>query len=368
VTKQPDRIPTLDGLRAVAILIVLVAHTFQGDKTIASLGHMGVLIFFALSGYLITARLLIEYRSSGRISLRNFYLRRAFRILPPALVYLAILSVLSALGIAVCSGSVIRSAVFFYTNYIDVGKGWYAGHFWSLSVEEHFYLFWPCLLIAVGVRGGWRAALALIVALFFWRIADFHQHILARVANDPFLQWFQFRTDLIADTLLWGCCLAFLKLRAGPIASTAIAAGSACLLALLCAEVRLPLHNVGLLQPLEHLLPAILVGAVVACPTAPIGRLLELSSVRYIGYLSYSLYIWQELFLWGPNGPTLSPLIGIPAAFACAYLSYRFVEQPCIGYGRQLLARRNSIDRIGLGGATGDVADRAINRLRGVAK
>lgn len=343
MTKQSDRIPTLDGLRAAAILIVIVAHTFQGNKTIASFGHMGVLIFFALSGYLITARLLIEYRSTGQISLRNFYLRRAFRILPPALVYLAILSVLSALGIAVCSGSVIRSAVFFYTNYISVGKGWYAGHFWSLSVEEHFYLFWPCVLIGVGVRGGWRAALALIVALFFWRIADFHQHILASAFHDPFLQWFQFRTDLIADTLLWGCCLAFLKLRAGPLASTAIAVSSACLLALLCAEVRLPLHNVGLLQPLEHLLPAILVGAVVACPTAPMGRLLELSSVRYIGYLSYSLYIWQELFLWGPNGPVLSPLIGIPAAFGCAYLSYQWIEQPSIQFGKRFIGRQPAV-------------------------
>src|SRR5579859_7269324 len=108
---EPDRIPTLDGLRAVAILIVMVAHVFHDNVRLLALGHMGVLIFFALSGYLITTRLLAEYRSSGRISLRDFYLRRAFRILPPALAYLGVVSVLSALGLVICGAPAVRSAL-----------------------------------------------------------------------------------------------------------------------------------------------------------------------------------------------------------------------------------------------------------------
>ncbi len=339
-TKQ-GRIPTLDGLRAVAILLVLVSHVLQGNKQIAALGHMGVLIFFALSGYLITSRLLDEYRSTGRISLRNFYLRRAFRILPPALVYLGILAILSALGLVVCSESVIRSAVFFYTNYIDVGHtGWRAGHFWSLSVEEHFYLLWPCLLLAFGVLTGWRTALALVLTIFLWRIADYHLHILARLFDDPFLQWFQFRTDLIADTLLWGCCLAFFTLKARPWVSTLAALASAALLALLCADIPLPLHNTSLLQPLEHFLPSVLLAAVVSCPTAAIGRFLELASMRFIGHLSYSLYIWQEMFLWGPDNRHHMPIVvGLGASFACAYLSYRFIEQPAIRFGKRFATK-----------------------------
>jgi peptidoglycan/LPS O-acetylase OafA/YrhL len=304
---------------------------------------MGVLIFFALSGYLITTRLLVEYRSNGRISLRDFYLRRAFRILPPGLVYLCILSLLSVLGIAICSGPAIRSALFFYTNYIDVGpNGWRAGHFWSLSVEEHFYLLWPCLLLAFGVRTGWRTAIGLVSAIFLWRIADYHQQILARLIHDPFLQWFQFRTDLIADALLWGCCLAFFTLKRGPVVSSVIAVSSAALLALLCADIRLPFppHNISLIMPIEHLLPAILVGAVVSCPTAPLGRLLELAPMRFIGHLSYSLYIWQQLFLFGPRVPLL---LGMPSAFACAYLSYRFVEQPCMRMGKRFIANRQPV-------------------------
>ncbi len=303
-----------------------------------ALGHVGVLIFFALSGYLITTRLVIEYQTNGHISLRDFYIRRAFRILPPGLTYLGILSILSALGIAACSPQVIRSAIFFYTNYINVGRGWYAGHFWSLSVEEHFYLFWPCLLIGFGVLTSWRIAIALVLAMFVWRIADFHLQILARALHDPFLQWHGYRTDLIADTLLWGCCLAFVKLRTGPISSTAIAVCSATLLVVLCEDIRLPLvpHNISLLTPIEHMLPAILIGSVVACPSGPIGRVLELAPMRLIGKWSYSLYIWQQLFLWGPDGPRMPALLGICATFACAYLSYRFIEQPFIRIGKRV--------------------------------
>jgi peptidoglycan/LPS O-acetylase OafA/YrhL len=325
-----DRIPTLDGLRAVAIMIVLVSHVLKGNEQLFVLGHMGVLIFFALSGYLITGKLLAEYQSSGRVSLRDFYLRRAFRILPPALVYLAVLSVLSAVGIAVSSPAVLRSALFFYTNYIDGGpNGWYAGHFWSLSVEEHFYLFWPCLLLVFGVVKGWRTALCMAIAVSVWRVVDSHQHIIA----DPFLQGYLGRTDLIADTLLWGCCLAFVKPKASATVSTIVAIYCAVLLAVLCEGVRFTL---AVPMPLEHILPAVMVGAVIACPTAPIGRLLELAPLRFIGKISYSLYIWQQLFLFS-HMPTL---LAIAAAVACAYLSYRFIEQPCIAFGRTVIARR----------------------------
>jgi peptidoglycan/LPS O-acetylase OafA/YrhL len=304
---------------------------------------MGVLIFFALSGYLITSRLLIEYRSNGVISLRNFYVRRAFRILPPALVYLGTLALLGALGLVVCSGPIIRSALFFYTNYIDIVQtGWRAGHFWSLSVEEHFYLLWPCLLMAFGVLTGWRTAVALALAISLWRIIDNHCHLLAHAFNSPYLQGFEYRTDLIADTLLWGCCLAFMRPRLNATLSTTIALASFALLVLMMMGIHVPgiPRNIDYSILVIHALPAILLGAIVSCPTAPIGRLLELPPMRFIGQLSYSLYIWQQLFLWGPDGPHMSVPVGICAAVACAYLSYRFIEQPCIRWGRQLLVNR----------------------------
>jgi peptidoglycan/LPS O-acetylase OafA/YrhL len=334
-----NRIQTLDGLRAVAILLVVVQHAAHDNPLIHSLGlgHMGVLIFFALSGYLITARLLEEHRKNGAISLRNFYLRRAFRILPPAVTYLAVLSVLVALGAAICSWSTIWGALLFCVNYMDVGDlGWRAGHFWSLSVEEHFYLLWPLALITFGVSRGARTALVLTVGVILWRAIDHHFNILATVFHDPHLSWNAFGTDEVADTLLWGCALAFFRFKLDSRVSMGIALGGFALLALLAAD-KVPL-NANITITLEHLLPAVLLGAIVACPQNWIGRFLELAPMRFIGHISYSLYIWQELFLGGP-GMKLPVALGVAAAFACAYLSYRFIEQPSIAFGKRLIRR-----------------------------
>jgi peptidoglycan/LPS O-acetylase OafA/YrhL len=344
------RIPTLDGLRAAAILMVLMSHAIDRDKFqgLAEIGHVGVMIFFALSGFMITSRLLDEYQRYGWISLRNFYVRRAFRILPPAVLFLAVVGILTATGLVVCTTSSIRSALLFYTNYVDVGSlGWRAGHFWSLSVEEHFYLIWPCLLTAFGVLTGWRTAIALVAAMALWRIGDNHFHILAHAFNAPYLQGSEYRTDLIADTLLWGCCLAFIRLRLNAAISTSVAIASSALLVLLVLGIHVPgmPRNINYSIPVMHLLPAILLFAVVSCPTAPIGRLLELAPMRFIGNLSYSLYIWQQLFLGGP-GPRLRMVLGLAAAFGCAYLSYRFVEQPCIAFGRRWIAGRPLISAV----------------------
>jgi peptidoglycan/LPS O-acetylase OafA/YrhL len=328
------RIPTLDGMRAIAILIVVSAHASH-LRFINGLGHMGVMIFFALSGYLITSRLLDEYRTNGRISLRDFYLRRAFRILPPAVTYLAVVGLLTALGVVICNVSAIWGALLFYVNYQDVagmaGTAWRVGHFWSLSVEEHFYLIWPSLLIFFGVLAGWRTAAALAVTLLLWRLGDNHFHIVSA----PYLHEQFYRTDLIADTLLWGCCVAFVKARSNAVVSTGVAIVSAILLALMTMGIS---GKIGYLLQSMHFIPAVFLWAVVSCPAAPIGRFLELAPMRFIGNLSYSLYIWQQLFLGG-QGQQLPVTLGVAAAFACAYLSYRFIEQPSIALGRGVVRR-----------------------------
>jgi peptidoglycan/LPS O-acetylase OafA/YrhL len=329
-------IPTLDGLRAVAILLVIFSHTIElrDYPTLVTLGHVGVQIFFALSGYLITSRLVQEFKATGQISLRNFYIRRVFRILPPAFFYLATVSVLASLGIVVCSWQAIRSAIFLYTNYVDLGDaGWRAGHFWSLSVEEHFYLFWPALLIVFGVRKGWRTAAALAIAVSAWRIFDDHYHILARLFHNPFLVWNDNHTDAIADVLLWGCCLAYLvrpPLRElwGPLRSTVVAVAAA------GSMVAIIFWHVEHMKIPMNLLPTVLLGAIIATPNAPVGKFLELAVVRFIGRLSYSLYIWQQLFLGGP-GPRLRLPFALLAICGCSLFSYYLIEQPAIRFGRR---------------------------------
>lgn len=333
---QVKRIPTLDGLRAVAILIVMVSHAFHDNPSLV-IGRMGVLIFFALSGYLITTRLLSEYAKTGSISLRDFYLRRAFRILPPAVTYLAVLALLTALAIVVCSASTIWGALLFCVNYMRLDDmSWRAGHFWSLSVEEHFYLLWPLALITFGVSRGRRTALVLTAGIVVWRALDHHFNILAGVFHAPYLSSNPNGTDVIADTLLWGCALAFLKFKLNRLASTAITLSAVFVLWFIVRGFYTGSDNVA--STIVDFLPTVIIGAVVAFPDGWIGRLLELAPMRFIGHISYSLYIWQQLFLGGP-GYRLPVVAGIAGAFACAYLSYRFIEQPAIGMGKRVIAR-----------------------------
>jgi peptidoglycan/LPS O-acetylase OafA/YrhL len=329
-------IPTLDGLRAFAIAMVIGSHARLTDadwyRTLAN-GYVGVMIFFALSGYLITTHLIWEYDAAGRISIGDFYIRRAFRILPAAGVYLAVLAVLAAAGAIVCEWSSIRAALFFYANYVE--HDWAVSHFWSLSVEEHFYLLWPALLIAFGVRRGWVTALVMVFAVFALRLGVDRLHLFRGVFTD--IAHGNYHSDLIVDTLLWGCCLAFYLRRAAPapsaIASTLIAAAAAFLL--------LAPPSIARFTLLRDVLPAILLGAVVTAPHAPIGRFLEFAPVRFIGRLSYSLYLWQQLFLAAP-APHLPLPVALAALFACAFLSYQFIERPAIRFGRNLVGGKTS--------------------------
>ena len=150
-------IPTLDGWRAVAVMMVVVAHELVSkpdinpsiDSFALRLGPLGVQIFFAISGYLICTLLLLE-SDKRPISLRAFYTRRVFRILPPAFTYLTVVGLLSAAGVIAVRGIDIASCILLFANYIT--NGWYVAHFWSLSVEEHFYLLWPAILAFAGWR------------------------------------------------------------------------------------------------------------------------------------------------------------------------------------------------------------------------
>ena len=150
-------IPSLDGIRALAVGLVFAAHAGAGN---ISPGPLGVTIFFFLSGYLITTLLRMEFEKTGSISLRNFYLRRAFRILPPLYLVLAAaygLTLLGLLGAQKLRLGACLSQVFFFRDYQILSSGWDGsqtgrplgtGSLWSLAVEEHFYILFPlCYLV-----------------------------------------------------------------------------------------------------------------------------------------------------------------------------------------------------------------------------
>lgn len=342
---------TLDGWRAAAILAVIVDHAtaygfesrFPRIYSASRFGANGVSLFFAISGFLICSRLLEEFEASGRVSLRGFYIRRASRILPPALTYLGVIALFAAAGIISLTAREWWSSVFFFRNYLPpslISKGWggYTVHYWSLAVEEHFYLIWPALLVLAGPRKarGWAAGMALAVA--GWRSWDLRHQFF-----DSHLHGLLFgsRTDVRLDGLLVGCLAALVladpRWRAQFIRVMKPWVWLACVICYIALQLYYRHHYYTLG---ESLLLTVIVASTVLSPQTVMGRFLELGWMRWIGRLSYSLYLWQQFFLlpqaknswaWLQTFPLNCVLLVVVAA-----LSYHLIERPMIRLGHKL--------------------------------
>ena len=163
------RIPSLDGLRAASIVLVLFAHTAGTTRApdlawlqaIGDIGHLGVRVFFVISGLLMTILLEREFDLTGRISLAAFLQRRAIRIVPAFGAYVAVIGIAGAAGIVVLRPRDLLMAATFTMNY-HADRAWYLGHLWSLSVEAQFYIIWAIARMLVGRNGMfWVAAAGL---------------------------------------------------------------------------------------------------------------------------------------------------------------------------------------------------------------
>lgn len=342
--------PTLDGWRALAILGVLLRHSLPEESKLGQLGAKGVPVFFAISGLLICSRLLREWDQSGRIRLKNFYVRRAFRILPPYLTYLVVLAVLGWFALVPVSRREWLSALFFYRNYLPQGPDihWYLVHFWSLAVEEHFYMFFPLLLLALRPGRALAPIGALALAFGLWRELDARYRIVpTRWPDQSFLQ----HTDENIHMIFWGCWMALLVERRGWrerlgrwLSTPVVLALSAAFLA--TAGAKLVWEKPFFMYMAQaFIVPFLLVGTVLH-PRGPIGRVLESAPLRWVGRLSYSLYIWQMLFfvvgadLSGSRVRALqAPPWNLAAALACACASYYLIERPFIRLGHALTRR-----------------------------
>ena len=339
---RSSRFPVLDGWRAIGIGLVIWHHAttaFYKNEDVyysaskSQLGAFGVDIFFGLSGLLISALLLEEYNRNGSISLSGFYTRRIFRILPPCFAFLLVAGLLGLIQ----SPLELAGCVAFFRNYLPAAAGgYYTGHLWSLAVEEHFYLLWPAVLVWIVSRGfGARPVAYLSIFFGLWRVIDAQTGatslLLPGVSG-------HFRTDLRADALLWGCFVAFLvaapdtreqlrKHLSAPVVAIAAVAAVACVV------------YFSMLTTLwfAMLVPVVLAGTMLH-PEWRFCRLLELAPVRFVGRISYSLYLWQQLFLTPGWLPKIGVLQHWPwnllATFAAATASYFLIEKPCIRFGR----------------------------------
>jgi peptidoglycan/LPS O-acetylase OafA/YrhL len=302
--------PELDGLRGIAILVVLAAHTrvpgFAADG-----GHAGVTLFFVLSGFLITSLLTAELASVGQISLPRFYGRRALRLFPALAAVLLVVAVGSLLNVWPAAGGnmlVAFPAVLLYIGDFvsETGRLGVLSHTWSLAVEEQFYLIWPiALILALRVSTPRKLGLGLVVVALLvtpWR------ELFVLTGDLGHAQWWP---DVRADALLLGCAVALLRVRVSTLAGWAGLAG-----VIVTAMVWPGGTSIGYMLPIAT---ACSVLALAGCPQA-----LDWRPLAYLGRISYGVYLWHYLFIWwGLPWPVV-----IALSLLVASASYALIERP----------------------------------------
>jgi peptidoglycan/LPS O-acetylase OafA/YrhL len=346
--------PVLDGLRGVSILLVLLVHTypqwFPG-------GVLGVDVFFVLSGFLITALLAQEWQRTGAIDFKAFYLRRALRLLPALVMFVAALLLYTHLLVghdeALLARKGAAGALLYYSNWRFTRSpqtGDLFLHTWSLSVEEQFYLLWPALLAGLLWLRCPRRLTLLLVGLGVAASAAVRAALLAGGTIPQFLYMY---SHTRADSLLIGALVGLLAcwdllprsprarivLNAAALAAVPVLAGH-----VLLANQKYPyLHNGGF--TLVAAAVAVLLAALLCSPPRLLARPLEAPALVWLGRRSYGLYLWhfpiffvvrfwltaqrEVAFVCGLRASQISQIVIVYAvSITTAGLSFAWVEQP----------------------------------------
>ena len=351
--------PDIEGLRGIAILLVLLFHA---GLPWTPGGFVGVDVFFVISGFLITGKLWRESQQPGGLSITKFYAWRIRRLLPAALVAVAVIALVGLLLAAPLDRSELAAdgaaSALSIANMRFIGSVDYFAattspspflHFWSLSVEEQFYLVWPALIVLLTWRGG--SSRRLIVALLIGVVASFALSIWLTDASPA-------RAFYLLPTRVWqlgvGGLLALVGVmgtsrRAGALAWAGLAAVAVAGVAL-TAEI--PYPGLAALLPTAGAV-ALLYGG--AAPSGPV-RLLAAAPLRFLGKISYSLYLWHWPLLVLPLMFLERALTGVEVvasvavAIGVSWLSWRFVEQPFRYGDRSRRATSWSAIRVGVAG------------------
>lgn len=310
-------IPCLDGLRAISILLVLLAHFVYAERAwglpqqLGQLGQTGVHVFFVISGYLITTLLVREYERTRTIRLRGFWWRRITRIAPAYVVYLLVVWLLVPKPDEARWWPALT-----YTSNLFHTHWWLIGHSWSLSVEEQFYLTWPLALSALGPRKSRQLAGVVFLATPLVR---------ALVYVETHAAWRALFWDY--DFIAAGAFLALWRPNGFRLRYSWLAPVAAVALSLLFVDAIRWRFAAQILigLPLEAIAIALTLGSCLAAPSSRLGRVLDTRFLRWLGVISYSVYLWQEPFL--RDDPPMAPLIGVPCAIAVAWLSFVLVER-----------------------------------------
>jgi peptidoglycan/LPS O-acetylase OafA/YrhL len=343
--RSKNYIPTLDGWRAVSIFGVILFHlptiSFGNWslKILQDKGVLGVQVFFVISGLLICTRLLQEEEQFGHMSLSGFYKRRLFRIQPASLFYLICLLILAQLRIIPLVMHAWWSALFAWRNYYpralwEIPGVVYTNHFWSLAVEEHFYLIVPAIVAFVPRRLRLRSLGYLYLLSFIWGRIATHKHYTDN------------RTDVSFELLMLPSLLAVIlfekkEIRA-KLTSPIIAGSIGFIVAMLFVSFKY-FHGAASGLLIQFFIICCVFGSSLF-PTSVPSQILEIAPLRYVGRISYSLYLWQQLFCinlaTAGTGPVFSKIqsfpINILIALCCALSSYYLIERPFVRLGHRL--------------------------------
>jgi peptidoglycan/LPS O-acetylase OafA/YrhL len=354
--KLTGRIPSLDGLRTFSILLVIVSHlticaTHGGPGRNLMLaftqnGSLGVSFFFVISGFLITTLLLRESDQFQRVSLERFYIRRAFRILPAFMGFMLIAFTLASLGvISVNPASFIHA--FTMTSDYQHHPDWYVGHIWSLSVEEQFYLIWPALFVICSRKRLVEVAICVIAAEPVIRVATW---LLFRQQHGQI----RYMGHTRADMLMFGCITALLfssyqfqEFIRRILARKAVIYGSVLFLLFLSPLIELALgahfkwfYAIAVGFTLQGISITVIMLYVILHPESRVGRILNSPIMVAIGVRSYSLYLWQQLFIGDSRHSIPRLAAGLCAAVLAAEFSYRIIEMPTLRMKRYFEPRK----------------------------
>ncbi len=364
-TTLPSRLPSLDGWRALSILAVLGSHTkdvagFPAEKMSffnhAFDGHLGVRFFFVISGFLITWLMLTEEKRDGAVNLRSFYLRRALRILPVYLVFLGVVAALQIFTPFHQAAAGWIGNLTFTTNYLHTTH--VSDHLWSLAVEEQFYILWPLAFVFFKPQQSLRKCLAIVGvmvgAAVVSRLVQAHADDSSRLLQRVFHQWSFFNN---ADSLAIGCLAAVLLGRSPERFMSFMSRSMTQVIVAGAGLIALPigLHYLREFEALPAALSpvawfvevcggrslqsigfALLMVQSVLLADRGFYKVLNYRPLAQIGVLSYSLYIWQQVFCTHPDAFGLNhvwwmtyphwlvPVIG------AACVSYYGLERPLL--------------------------------------
>ena len=331
-------IPELDGFRGMSILLVFIGHLVEyrvpGRRSYdlgTSCGSLGVMFFFVLSGFLITG-LLDRERSAAGIDFRRFYIRRILRLAPAFFLFLLTVAVLMRLGwITDVAHKEILECLFYVRNFF--GRSLSLGHIWSLSLEEQFYLVWPLVFSLLPLRRSASIVAFICLAFAAWRGAAIAAHIFSYEQGVYYERpYFRF------DSILIGACLVLwlasssravrLLKRCLSLVPSLILWGSLLIWTAIGESLSRALY-----LSVQELLVTLALAQVVLCERTLFATLFRSRVLRYFGAISYSLYLWQQLFLvtavpsWGVLRKLPLAVI-LPLLIAAA--SYHLIEKPVL--------------------------------------